>query len=362
MATQNEQIPCNKGHVNLPWFVRCGFDPPVLSTSCPRLGELRGVSRLSGDEVTSRRRRRRDPICEITPSIDPKQRQHFCRHRRQLRKFQCWWKRMQVYFLKPPAVWYPDKAVEIGKTAWPSRGQAPGKTVINGPTTWTSRTGRPGQTTKEGHRVCDRGTRTAGNTRRTRGPTGFKNVATRSRRKTQGSPARPKDEENNEEDKKRTKGGRRVKTTRTDQKERRTGGRQEEEDKKRTKRGQEQDKSRTRGGQEEVKRRTRGGQEKDKRKRTTTGQEEEERRTRGRQEQDNRKEDKRTSAARGQFRGAASQCGQLLLFPKTQPVWNNSKPLGPLHSPSVFKAGTRSQALQRKHTPGKAHKRRLERA
>ena len=74
---------------------------------------------------------------------------------------------MQVYFLKPPAVWYPDKAVEIGKTAWPSRGQAPGKTVINGPTTWTSRTGRPGQTTKEGHGVCDRGTRTAGNTRRT---------------------------------------------------------------------------------------------------------------------------------------------------------------------------------------------------
>ena len=33
-------------------------------------------------------------------SIDPKQRQHFFRRRRQLRKFQCWWKQMQVYFSK----------------------------------------------------------------------------------------------------------------------------------------------------------------------------------------------------------------------------------------------------------------------
>ena len=100
---------------------------------------------------------------------------------------------------------YPDKAVEIGKTAWPSRGQAPGKTVISGPTTCTSRTGRPGL--RPWHE--DSGEH--------RGPTGLENVATRSRRKTQGSPARPKDEEDKrrrrggqEDDKKRTKGGRRV--------------------------------------------------------------------------------------------------------------------------------------------------------
>ena len=57
---------------------------------------------------------------------------------------------------------YPDKAVETGKTAWTSRGQAPDTVVIKGSTRWTSRTGRPGQRTKGGHGVCNRGTRTAG--------------------------------------------------------------------------------------------------------------------------------------------------------------------------------------------------------
>ena len=106
---------------------------------------------------------------------------------------------------------YPDKAVEIGKTAWPSRGQAPGKTVIDGPTTWTSRTGRPGPTTKKdtGFATVAQGQRKTPGRR-----TWLENVATRSRRKTQCLPARPKDEEDKrrrqggqEEDKKRTKGG-----------------------------------------------------------------------------------------------------------------------------------------------------------
>ena len=65
--------------------------------------------------------------------------------------------------------------------------------------------------------------------------------------------------------------------------------------------------------QEQNKRR--GGQEDDKKRRARKGQEEAKSRTRGGQEEDDREEDKRTSAARGQFRG-------------------------------VFKAGTRSQALQ----------------
>ena len=57
---------------------------------------------------------------------------------------------------------YPDKAVEKEQAAWPSREQGPDKAVIKGPTTCTSKTGRPGQRTRAGHRVCNRGTRTAG--------------------------------------------------------------------------------------------------------------------------------------------------------------------------------------------------------
>ena len=59
---------------------------------------------------------------------------------------------------------YPDKAVE-GKTAWPSRGQAPRKTMINGPTTWTSRTvtrrGGQGLDTAPSHRAQPRKTKKA---------------------------------------------------------------------------------------------------------------------------------------------------------------------------------------------------------
>ena len=150
---------------------------------------------------------------------------------------------------------YPDKAVEIGETAWPSRGQAPNKTVIKGPTTWTSRTGRPGQTTKEGHGVCACGTRTAGNTRR-----------------TEDHRVRKPDDKN------RTKGG--------EEDKRRTGGRQgQEKGKRRTRAGQKAEEDKTghragpqssgagpRQGQEEDKRRARpkGGQEKDKNKKAWT--------------------------------------------------------------------------------------------
>ena len=90
------------------------------------------------------------------------------------------------HFDRCVTVAYPDKAVEIGKTAWPSRGQAPSKKHDR--QTWTN------------------------NKRRTRGqrgtpggPPGFENVATRSRRKTQGSPARPKDEDTATEDKRTTR-------------------------------------------------------------------------------------------------------------------------------------------------------------
>ena len=138
------------------------------------------------------------------------------------------------------------------------------------------RRGRAGQADLDKQQKKDTGFATVARGQRGTpgGPTGFENVVTRSRRKTQGSPARPKDEEDKrtrrggqEEDKNRTKGGRRVgqrsQTTRTGQKERRTGGRQEEEDKSRTRGGQK--KRRTREGQEEEKRRTKGSQ------RTTTG-------------------------------------------------------------------------------------------
>ena len=57
-----------------------------------------------------------------------------------------WWYRISIAVSLLHS--YPDKAVEIGQTAWPSRGQGPDKAVIERLITWTSRTGRPGQTTK----------------------------------------------------------------------------------------------------------------------------------------------------------------------------------------------------------------------
>ena len=60
-----------------------------------------------------------------------------------------------------------------------NQGQGPDKVVIKGSTTSTSRTGRPGQRRKGGHGVCNCGRGQQGTPG---GPTGFANVATRSRR------------------------------------------------------------------------------------------------------------------------------------------------------------------------------------
>ena len=120
---------------------------------------------------------------------------------------------------------------------------------------------------------------------------------TRSRRKTQGSPARPKDEE----DKTRMRGG-------------------GEEDKRRRRGGQEKDKRTTREGQEEDKGRTIGSQ------RTTMGQEKDKRRRRGGQEDDKRRT--RGPARPGDSSGARPASVASSCFPKTEPkqqtIWRTT--------------------------------------
>ena len=159
----------------------------------------------------------------------------------------------------------------IGKTAWPSRGQAPGK---NGD--------------KRAHNVDKQDRQTwTNNKRRTRGLRPWHEDSGEHQEDPQGSKTWPLEAGGRHRVCQRGQRTRRTRkglkedaglasAARRQEQDKRRGW--EEKDKRRTRAGQQEDKRRTREGQEEEKRRTKGSQ------RTTTRLEKDNRTTRGGQE------------------------------------------------------------------------------
>ena len=135
---------------------------------------------------------------------------------------------------------YPEKAVEIGKTAWASRAQGPDKALLKWPATWTSKTG-----------FCNRGTKTAGG-HQENPHCSQRGLEAGGRHRFSAARGRGGQEEEIEEDKRGTR-RRQEDEEEEEEGERRARGRREED--KRKTRGQEDsqrtDQQQERKGQEE---------------------------------------------------------------------------------------------------------------